>query len=174
MSFPKNFMWGGAIAANQAEGAWLDDGKKPNITDVMIGIGSKNPGLKWNEEIGKWEMALDPNKKYLSHEGIDFYHRYKEDLALMAGMGFNAFRTSVAWGRIFPDGDEEEPNEAGLKFYEDLFDEMLRLGMEPVITLSHYETPLHLMTEYGGWSDRRLIEYWKRYVTVLFNRFNKY
>ena len=171
MSFPKDFMWGGAIAANQAEGAWLEDGKKPNITDVMIGIGSKDPGLKWNEETNKWEMALDPNRKYLSHEGIDFYHRYKEDLALMAGMGFNAFRTSIAWGRIFPNGNEEEPNEAGLKFYDDMFDEMLKLGMEPVITLSHYETPLFLMTEYGGWSDRKLIEFWKRYCTVLFNRY---
>ena len=89
MRFPDNFMWGGAIAANQAEGAWLEDGKKPNITDVMIGIGSKDPGLKWNDETGKWEMNLDPNRKYLSHEGIDFYHRYKEDLALMKGMGFN-------------------------------------------------------------------------------------
>ena len=171
MSFPKNFMWGGAIAANQAEGAWLEDGKKPNITDVMIGIGSKDPGLKWNDETGKWEMALDPNKKYLSHEGIDFYHRYKEDLALMRGMGFNAFRTSIAWGRIYPNGNEEEPNEAGLRFYDDLFDEMNRLGMEPVITLSHYETPLFLMTEYGGWSSRELIEFWKRYVTTLFNRY---
>ena len=150
MDFPKGFLWGGAVAANQLEGAWLEDGKQPNVTDVMVGIGSKDPGLKWNEETGKWEMCLNPDKVYLSHEGIDFYHRYKEDLALMAGMGFNCFRTSIAWGRIFPNGDEEEPNEAGLKFYEDMFDEMLRLGMEPCITLSHYETPLHLLTEYGG------------------------
>ncbi len=171
MSFPKSFLWGGAIAANQAEGAWLEDGKKPNVTDVMIGIGSKDPGLKWNEETGKWEMALDPDRVYLSHEGIGFYHRYKEDLALMAGMGFNCFRTSIAWGRIFPNGHEEEPNEAGLKFYEDMFDEMLRLGMEPCITLSHYETPLHLLTEYGGWSSRKLIGFWKRYVTTVFSRY---
>ncbi len=169
--FPKNFLWGGAIAANQAEGAWLEDGKKPNITDVVVGINSKEPGLIWNEETGKWEMKLDPDKVYLSHEGIDFYHRYKEDLALMAGMGFNCFRTSIAWGRIFPNGDEEEPNEAGLKFYEDMFDEMLRLGMEPVVTLSHYETPLHLMTEYGGWASRKMIGFWQNYITAVFNRF---
>ncbi|MDO4193446.1 MAG: glycoside hydrolase family 1 protein [Erysipelotrichaceae bacterium] len=171
MNFPKGFLWGGAVAANQLEGAWLEDGKQPNVTDVMVGISSKDPGLKWNEETSKWEMCLDPNKVYLSHEGIDFYHRYKEDLALMAGMGFNCFRTSIAWGRIFPNGDEEEPNEAGLKFYEDLIDEMLKLGMEPCITLSHYETPLHLLTEYGGWANPKTIEFWKRYVTTVFTRY---
>ena len=81
--FPTDFLWGGAVAANQCEGAWLEDGKKPNITDVMVGINSKEAGLKWNEEKAKWEISLDPDKVYLSHEGIDFYHRYKEDLALM-------------------------------------------------------------------------------------------
>ena len=171
MSFPKNFLWGGAIAANQAEGAWLEDGKAPNVTDVVVGITSKNPGLKWNDESKKWEMALDPNKVYLSHEAIDFYHRYKEDLKLMAGMGFSAFRTSIAWSRIFPNGDEETPNEAGLVFYDDIINTMLSLGMEPVITLSHYETPLYLLTEYGGWSNRQLIDFWKRYVKAVFTRY---
>ena len=109
--FPDGFLWGGAVAANQCEGAWLTDGKKPNITDVMVGINTKEPGLVWNPDTQKWEMKLDPEKVYLSHEGIDFYHRYKEDLSLMKGMGFNAFRTSIAWGRIYPNGDEEEPNE---------------------------------------------------------------
>ena len=169
--FPKNFLWGGAVAANQCEGAWLEGGKLPNITDVVVGINAREAGLKWNEETQKWEMNLDPDKVYLSHEGIDFYHRYKEDLALMKGMGFNSFRTSIAWGRIYPNGDEEEPNEAGLKFYDDLFDEMIRQGMEPVITLSHYETPLHLMTEYGGWASKRMIEFWKNYVTTVFSRY---
>ena len=171
MSFPKNFLWGGAVAANQLEGAWLADGKQPNVTDIMVGIGSKDPGLKWNYETNKWEMSLDPNKVYLSHDGIDFYHRYKEDLALMAGMGFNCFRTSIAWGRIFPNGDETEPNEAGLKFYDALFDEMIKDGMTPCITLSHYETPLHLLTEYGGWSNHVMIDFWKRYVTTVFTRY---
>ena len=87
MKFPENFLWGGAVAANQLEGAWLEDGKQPNVTDIMVGIGSKEPGIRWNGE--KYEMCLDPNKKYLSHEAIDFYHRHKEDLTLMAGMGFN-------------------------------------------------------------------------------------
>ena len=170
MSFPKNFLWGGAIAANQCEGAWLEDGKQPNVTDVLVGISNK-PDLKWNEETGKWEMALDSKKAYLSHEAIDFYHRYKDDLQLMAGMGFNTFRTSIAWGRIFPNGDETEPNEAGLAYYDDMFDTMIKLGMEPVITLSHYETPLHLLTEYGGWISPKLIEYWKNYVTTVFTRY---
>ena len=171
MKFPEKFMWGGAIAANQYEGAWLEDGKQPNVTDVVVGIMSRKPGIAWNEETKKYEMKLDPEKAYLSHEAVDGYHRYREDLKLMAGMGFNAFRTSIAWGRIFPNGDEEEPNEAGLAFYEDMFKCMKELGMEPVITLSHYETPLHLVTEYGGWSDPRLIEYWKRYVTTVFTRY---
>jgi len=116
-------------------------------------------------------MALDPNLAYLSHEGIDFYHRYPEDLKLMAGMGFNSFRTSIAWSRIFPDGDEAEPNEAGLAFYDKLFDEMIKDGMEPVVTLSHYETPLHLLTEYGGWSNPKMRTFWKNYVNVVFNRY---
>ena len=171
MSFPKNFLWGGAVAANQCEGAWLEDGKAPNVTDVMVGIGSKDPGIKWNKDLQKYEMCLDPKKVYLSHEAIDFYHRYEEDLELMAGMGFNCFRTSIAWGRIFPNGDEDTPNEKGLEFYDRLIDKMLELHMEPVITLSHYETPLHLLTEYGGWSDHRLIDFWKRYVTTVFQRY---
>lgn len=169
-AFPKNFLWGGAVAANQCEGAYLEDGKQLNCTDTMVGI-MNEPELKWNETTGKWEYVPNPDKVYLSHEGIDLYHRYKEDMALMGGMGFKAFRTSISWGRIFPNGDEETPNEAGLKFYDDLFDTMLANGMEPVITLSHYETPLHLLTEYGGWLNEKLIGFWRRYVTTVFNRY---
>ncbi len=131
---------------------------------------TKEPSIKFNEETNKWEMALDSNKAYLSHEAIDFYHRYKENLELMKGMGFNSFRTSIAWGRIFPNGDETEPNEVGLKFYEDMVDTMLEMEMEPVITLSHYETPLYLLTEYGGWSNPKLIDYWKNYITAVYTR----
>ncbi len=168
--FPKNFLWGGAVAANQCEGAYLADGKELNVTDVSVGL-MNDPDLKWNPDNGRWEPDLKPEKVYLSHEGIDFFHRYKEDLALMGGMSFKAFRTSISWGRIFPNGDEEEPNEAGLLFYDRLFDEMLKNGMEPVITLSHYETPLHLVTEYGGWMDERLIGFWLRYVETVFKRY---
>ena len=171
MSFPKDFLWGGAIAANQYEGAWLEDGKQPNVTDVLVGIMSKDPGIQWNEDKKKYEMKLNPDKVYLSHDAVDGYHRYREDLKLMKGMGFNSFRTSIAWGRIFPNGDELEPNEAGLAYYDDMFAYMNELGMEPVITLSHYETPLHLITEYGGWSNPQLIDFWLRYVKTVFTRY---
>lgn len=171
MSFPKGFLWGGAVAANQLEGAWLSDGKLPNVSDAVVGILSEKPALKWNEETKKYEFELDENKVYLTHEGIDFYHRYKNDLEYMAGMGFNAFRTSIAWSRIFPKGDEDDPNEAGLEYYDRLIDEMIRLGMEPVITMSHYETPLHLLTEYGGWSSQKMIGFWMNYAKTIFERY---
>ncbi len=168
MKFPEGFLWGGAVAANQCEGAYLTDGKELNVTDVLVGI-MNQPDLKWNGS--KWEPALVAGKAYLSHEAIDFYHRYREDLAYMEEMGFKAFRTSISWGRIFPKGDDSEPIEAGFKFYDELFDEILKRGMEPVITLSHYEMPLHLATEYGGWTNRKMIDFWMNYVRVVFERY---
>ncbi|TCC15034.1 glycosyl hydrolase family protein [Kosakonia quasisacchari] len=159
--FPKDFLWGGAIAANQAEGAWNEDGKGPSIADVVRGgIAS-----------GKHDAVIDPNLYYASHEAVDFYHRYKEDVALFAEMGFTCFRTSIAWSRIFPRGDETTPNEAGLAFYDALFDELLKYGIEPVITLSHYETPLALYQEYGGWKNRQLIDFFSRYCETVFRRY---
>ncbi len=171
--FPEGFLWGGAIAANQSEGAWLEDGKKPQATDVMVGITTDNhtPGLRYNEETKRWEMALYEDKVYLAHEGIDFYHRYKEDLELMAGMGFNCFRTSISWARIFPNGDETAPNEKGLKHYDDLFDTMLELGMQPIVTITHFDTPLNLMTEYNGWSNRKMVDFFLKYCDVIFRRY---
>ena len=160
--FPDNFLWGGAIAANQAEGAYLEDGKGLSIAD----------GFPHGFQ-GPFDYPLKEDVYYPSHEAIDFYHRYKEDLALMEGMHFNAFRTSIAWPRIFPNGDEEEPNEKGLQYYDDLFDEMIRRGMEPVITLSHYETPMHLAMEYGGWRNRKLIDFFLKYCKVVFERYGK-
>jgi 6-phospho-beta-glucosidase len=161
--FPKDFLWGGAIAANQAEGAWDVEGKGPSISDVVRG------GIV----SGKHDATIDPNKYYASHEAIDFYHHYKEDVALFAEMGFTCFRTSLAWTRIFPRGDETMPNEAGLKFYDDLFDELLKYGIQPVITLSHYETPLALYQEYGGWKNRKLVDYFARYCEVVFTRYRE-
>ncbi|UXY09539.1 family 1 glycosylhydrolase [Kosakonia sp. ML.JS2a] len=159
--FPKDFLWGGAIAANQAEGAWNEDGKGPSIADVVRGgIAS-----------GKHDAVVDPNLYYASHQAIDFYHHYKEDVALFAEMGFTCFRTSIAWTRIFPRGDETTPNEAGLAFYDALFDELLKYGIEPVITLSHYETPLALYQEYGGWKNRQLIDFFARYCETVFHRY---
>jgi 6-phospho-beta-glucosidase len=161
MSLPKDFLWGGAIAANQAEVAYLTANKGLNVTDVSTGL--VNPP----------DDTIVAGKYYPSHEAIDFYHTYKEDLELMSGMGFNCFRTSISWARIFPNGDEKEPNEDGLAFYEDMFEEMLTLGMEPIITLSHYETPLHLLKVYGGWENRQLIDFFERYCEVVFTRYKE-
>ena len=156
--FPKDFLWGGAVAANQCEGAYQEDGKGLSIQDVMP-KGIKGPRTE------------RPTPDNLKLEGIDFYRRYKEDIAMFAEMGFKVFRTSIAWSRIFPSGDEEEPNEAGLQFYDDLFDECLKYGIRPLVTLSHYETPLHLAEAYDGWLDRRLIGFYERYVRTIFTRY---
>lgn len=157
------FLWGGAIAAHQAEGAWDVDGKGVSIADVLTAGSHETP-----REITDGVIA---GKNYPNHHGIYFHDTYKEDLALMAEMGFKAFRTSIAWTRIFPNGDELEPNEAGLQFYDDLFDEMNRLGIEPVITLQHFEMPYHLVTEYGGWSNRKVIDFFTHYAETVFKRY---
>ena len=169
--FPDNFLWGGAVAANQCEGAWLTDGKLPNVTDTVVGIMSKNPSIRWNETKQIWELAIKEEEIYLSHEAIDFYHRFEADLKLMQEMGFKASRTSISWARIFPRGDEQQPNEAGLAFYDRVIDTLLAYGMEPVITLSHYETPFALVGEYGGWTNRQLIGFFENYSKVVFTRY---
>ncbi|GFZ26947.1 6-phospho-beta-glucosidase [Lactobacillus corticis] len=160
---PKGFLWGGAVAAHQLEGAWNVDGKGMSVADVMTVGSAERP-----REITDGVL---PGKNYPNHEAIDFYHRYKEDIKLMAEMGFKAFRTSIAWTRIFPKGNESEPNEAGLKFYDDLFDECLKYGIEPVVTLSHFEIPFHLVKEYGGFTNRKLIDYFLRFAVVCFKRY---
>ena len=156
--FPEEFLWGGALAANQCEGAYNEDGKGLSVQDVMP------YGLRG----GRTKM---PTKDNLKLEGIDFYHRYKEDIRMFAEMGFKVLRTSIAWSRIFPRGDEDLPNEEGLQFYDDLFDECHKYGIEPLITLSHYETPLYLAEEYNGWLNPKLIDFFKKYVTVVFKRY---
>lgn len=158
-----NFLWGGAIAAHQAEGAWQAGGKGVSIADVMT-AGAHNQPRQITDGV------LD-GLNYPNHHGIDFYHTYPEDLKLMAEMGFNAFRTSIAWTRIFPNGDDAEPNEEGLQFYDDLFDEMHKYGIEPVVTLQHFEIPYHLVEAYGGWSNRKLIDLFVRYAEVVFKRY---
>ncbi|MGG6818918.1 UNVERIFIED_CONTAM: glycoside hydrolase family 1 protein [Streptococcus canis] len=157
-TFPKDFLWGGAVAANQVEGAFEADGKGWSVQDVL-----PNGGL------GEWTDS--PTSDNLKLEAIDFYHRYKEDIALFAEMGFKVFRTSIAWSRIFPNGDDDQPNEAGLQFYDDLFDELLKYGIEPLVTLSHYETPLHLAKAYNGWTDRRLIGFFERFAQTVMERY---
>ena len=157
--FPEGFFWGGATAANQFEGGWDADGKGPSVIDQLTcsrdfaerfaGVGDYHP----------------------SHIGIDFYNRYKEDIALFAEMGFRMFRMSIAWTRIFPNGDELEPNEAGLAFYDDVFDELAKYGIEPLVTISHFEMPQYLVDHYGGWKNRKLIGFFERYAITLFERY---
>lgn len=158
MGFPENFLWGGAVAANQCEGAYQEDGKGLSIQDVTP-RGITGPRTK------------EPTEDNMKLIGIDFYHRYKEDIKLFAEMGFKVFRTSIAWSRIFPKGDEDQPNEAGLKFYEDLFEECRKYGMEPLVTLSHYETPLYLAEEYDGWINPKMIGFYEKFVTCVLQRY---
>lgn len=158
--FPDKFLWGGAVAANQCEGAYREDGKGLSIQDVMP-QGITGP------------RTQVPTADNLKLTGIDFYHRYKEDIKLFAELGFKVFRTSIAWSRIFPKGDEEKPNEKGLQFYEDLFKECHKYGIEPLVTISHYETPLYLAEKYNGWVNRKLIGFYENYVRTIFKRYRK-
>ena len=163
MTLKKDFLWGGAVVAHQVEGGWRDGGKGINVSDIMT-VGS-------HASPRKITPVIDENEFYPNHEAIDFYHRYKEDIALFKEMGFKCFRTSISWARIFPQGDEEQPNEAGLRFYDDLFDELLKNDIQPVITLSHFEMPYGLVTKYGGWRNRQLITFFERFARVCFERY---
>jgi 6-phospho-beta-glucosidase len=156
--FPQGFLWGGATAANQLEGAFDAGGKGLSIQDVMP-HGIVGP------------RSDRPTPDNLKLVGIDFYHRYAEDIALFAEMGFTVYRLSIAWSRIFPNGDDEVPNEQGLAFYDAVFDECAKYGIEPLVTISHYETPLALAEKYNGWVSRDLIGFYERYVRVLFDRY---
>jgi 6-phospho-beta-glucosidase len=160
---PKNFLWGGAVAAHQLEGGWQAGGKGVSVADVMTA------GANGVER--KITAGVQPGENYPNHDAIDFYGHYKEDVKLFAELGLKAFRTSIAWTRIFPNGDDAEPNEEGLQFYDDLFDELHKYGIEPVITLSHFEMPYHLVTEYGGWRSRKVIDFFVRFATTVFKRY---
>lgn len=161
--FPKGFLWGGAVAANQCEGAWDVDGKGVSTADVATG-GAVDKHREYTDGV------ID-GTFYPSHEAIDLYHHYKGDIALLAEMGFKCFRTSIAWTRIFPIGDEVQPNEEGLKFYDNLFDECLKYGIEPVVTISHYEMPYGLVEKYGSWRDRKLVDFYVNYCQAIFTRY---
>jgi len=158
-----DFLWGGAVAANQIEGGWQEDGKGISIADVVTAGSHQVPRRITN--------GVLPDEYYPSHNAIDFYYRYKEDIKLCAEMGFKCFRTSIAWSRIFPQGDESEPNEAGLQFYDNLFDECLKYNIKPVVTLSHFEMPWHLVFHYGGWRNRKMIDFFIRYAEVVLTRY---
>lgn len=159
--FPDGFLWGGAVAANQCEGAYREGKKGLSVADI-------SPcGIR-----GPYDKDIIEDKYYPHQEAVDFYHRYPEDLALMKELGLQCFRTSIAWSRIFPNGDEEEPNEEGLQFYDNLFDEMIKDGMQPIVTISHYEIPLNLINQYGGWRNRKLIDFYLKYCKVIFERYH--
>ncbi|MBD8068682.1 glycoside hydrolase family 1 protein [Bacillus sp. PS06] len=178
LSFPKDFLWGGATAANQIEGAYNIGGKGLSVDDVLERINPKDrdKGLHLpfpsSTDI-KEALENQESRHFPKRYGIDFYHRYKEDIALFKEMGFKTFRISIAWTRIFPNGIEAEPNEAGLAFYDDLLDELLYNDIQPIVTLSHYEMPLHLSMEYGGWTNRKVIDYFVRYAETVLDRYKK-
>lgn len=158
--FPSGFLWGGAIAANQVEGAYQEDGKGLSVADVMPkGIMNSKPVL--DEPLGNFPY----------HTAIDFYHTYADDIALFAEMGFTCLRLSLAWSRIFPNGDDPTPNEAGLQYYDQVFDCLLSRGMRPVVTLNHYDLPLGLVKKYGGWRNRKLISLYETYCRTVFTRY---
>ena len=177
--FPEGFLWGGATAANQYEGGWKEGGKGVSCSDVQLFTDPKSMKDLLNthglcdisDEMIEKALSTDDEVYYPKRHGIDFYHHYKEDIALLAGMGFKVYRMSIAWSRIFPRGDELEPNEEGLKFYDDVFDECLKYGMQPLVTMSHYEPPLAFCMDYNGWYDRRSIEFFTRYVDVITKRY---
>ncbi|MGQ8873034.1 6-phospho-beta-glucosidase [Paenibacillus sp. TSA_86.1] len=166
-AFPEDFLWGGATAANQLEGAYLEGGKGLTTVD-LIPIGTN----RFPIALGNLD-SFEPQEDefYPSHDAIDFYHRYKEDIALFAEMGFKCLRLSVAWARIFPNGDDAEPNEAGLQFYDDVFDELLKYNIEPVVTICHFDVPVNLVKNYGGWKNRKMVGFFETYAKTLFNRY---
>jgi len=160
-TFPDSFLWGGAIAANQVEGAWREEGKGLSTSDMQP-QGIFGPVV---ERVAGSQSLKDV--------AIDFYHRYPDDIRLFAEMGFSCLRVSIAWTRIFPNGDEQQPNEAGLAFYDRLFDELAAHNITPLVTLSHYEMPWHLVTQYGGWGNREVIGFFEHYARTVFARYRK-
>ena len=163
MTFKKDFLWGGATAANQYEGAWDTDGKGPSVPDHCTNGSHTSPK--------RITPMFEDNTLYPSREATDFYHHYKEDIALAAEMGFKIFRMSINWTRIYPTGMEEEPNEAGLHFYDNIFNELKKYNIEPLVTISHYELPYALVEKYNGWYGRELVEYYERYCHTIFERY---
>ena len=166
-TFPEGFLWGGATAANQCEGGYLEGNKGLSTVDVIPSGKDRFPVMSGEMKMFK----CDEDHYYPSHEAIDFYHNYKEDIALFAEMGFKVFRLSIAWTRIFPNGDDETPNEEGLKFYDNVFDECIKHGIEPLVTINHFDVPMHLVETIGSWRSRKMVDYYERLCTVLFERY---
>ncbi len=190
--FPNDFLWGGATAAILYEGGFAEGGKGVNTSDTLTNGSHMVPRrVTWkNPTTGETgaavmgfadgscrlipegaEPAVLDGYYYPSHVATDFYHHYKEDIALMGELGFRTFRLSMNWARIFPNGDDEQPNEEGLQFYDNVFDECKKYGIEPLVTLSHYETPINLTKKYGGWVDRACIDFFVRYASTVMKRY---
>ncbi len=180
--FPEGFLWGGATAANQIEGAWNEGGRGPATSDFarLITKAIRQSEGTYDEHVphnaASKEMVEDmkahpENWELPKRRGIDFYHTYKEDIALMAEMGFKVFRLSISWSRIFPNGDDEVANEEGLAFYDRVFDECHKYGIEPLVTLSHFDTPLHLAENYGGFLSRHTVDAFVRYAETVMTRY---
>lgn len=176
MKFPDNFLWGGAIAANQCEGAWNEDGKGMSVADVAM----FKPNVDKKDYVSQWHIDMDDIRKaretddvvyYPKRHGVDFYHHYEEDIALFAEMGFKTLRLSIAWTRLFPNGDGEKPNEKGLLFYENVFKCLRKHNIEPLVTLSHYEMPLYLVENYEGWASREVVDMFVKFATTCFERY---
>ena len=185
MAFPNNFLWGGATAANQYEGGYLSGGKGLATADTITNGDMKTPRkivveLKdgARQVISRWQdvpngaiAVIDDNQYYPSHIATDFYHHYQEDIALMGEMGFKTFRMSINWSRIFPNGNDCKPNEEGLQFYDHVFDECLKYGIEPLVTINHFDLPLNLAIQYEGWLNRKTIDFYMNYCRTIFNRY---
>lgn len=186
--FPKNFLWGGAIAANQAEGAYNEDGRGLVQTDVTTGGTVNSPRYttyidkdgKPGKSGGMGHTARIPEGAkyavlddfyYPNHKAVDFYHRYKEDIKLFAEMGYSIFRLSISWARIFPNGDDAQPNQAGLDFYRSVFEECRKYNIEPLVSIWHFDTPLNLEQNYGGWKNRKLVDFYVKYTEVIMNEY---
>ncbi|QIK57740.1 6-phospho-beta-glucosidase [Erysipelothrix sp. HDW6A] len=174
--FRDDFLWGGATAANQIEGAWNVGGKGLSVSDVLtykpdVSVMDYKKNNSYTMEDIKIAMESDDTRYYAKRRGSDHYNRYKEDIALLGEMGFKVYRLSIAWSRIYPNGDDLEPNEEGLQFYDDLFDECAKYGIEPLVTMSHYEPPINLTVKYGGWSDRRVIGFFSTFVDTITKRY---
>ena len=163
MGFKEGFLWGGAVAANQCEGGYLEGGKGLSCADMLKGGNVSTPR--------KFSPVIEEGVYYPSHQAIDFYHHFKEDIALFGEMGFKCFRLSINWSRIYPNGDDAEPNEEGLKFYDEVFDECKKNGIEPLVTLSHYEIPWAITTKYQGFYSRKTIDLFVKYAVTCFRRY---
>lgn len=179
MPFPENFLWGGALAANQVEGGFNEGGKGMSVADVTTY--KPNVDVKDYKKTNAISLESirnaikDPDPTYYAkRRGVDFYHHYKEDLDLFAEMGFKTLRVSIAWTRLYPTGEETEPNQEGVEFYKSLFKEMRKRNIEPLVTLHHYEPPLNLALKYNGWTNRRVIEYFMRFARTCFEEFSPY